>query len=115
MNPRSPQEILSRLDFWQAFSGALLAIFVCCHLILEGSVVISPKLTDFIGEMMEITFVAQIVAPVVLALILFHFWIAARKMPFRKGELSIFTQHSLEIKDLDTSLWIVQALVTIQK
>ncbi|MBD5607306.1 MAG: succinate dehydrogenase/fumarate reductase transmembrane subunit [Desulfovibrio sp.] len=113
MNPRTPQEILSKLDFWQAFSGALLAIFVCVHLVLEGSVVISPVVTDFIGEWMEKIYVAQIVAPVILALILFHFWIAARKMPFRKGELTIFTQHSMTLKDVDTALWIVQVFTAI--
>lgn len=113
MTPRTPGEIRSRLDFWQAFSGALLAVFVCCHLVLEGSVVISPVVTDTIGELMEVTYVAQIVAPVILLLILFHFWIAARKMPFRKGELTIFTQHSVQLKDLDTGLWIVQVITAI--
>ena len=79
---RSPRDLRSRLDFWQALSGACLAIFVCFHLIFEGSVVISPAITDWIGWAMEVTYVAQIAAPVVLLLIIFHFWIAARKMPF---------------------------------
>ena len=41
---RSPADARTRLDFWQAASGALLALFVCVHLLLEGSVVISPAL-----------------------------------------------------------------------
>lgn len=113
MEARSPAEIRSRLDFWQAFSGAILAIFVCVHLILEGSVVISPALTDWIGEMMEITYMAQVAAPFILLMILFHFWIAARKMPFRSGELQIFVSHSKTLKDLDTWLWLVQVFSAV--
>ena len=67
---RSPRDLRSRLDFWQALSGACLALFVCFHLIFEGSVVISPAITDWIGWAMEVTYVAQIAAPVVLLLII---------------------------------------------
>lgn len=110
---RSPQDVLSRLDFLQAVSGAILGLFVCVHLVLEGTVVISPQITNWIGWIMEETYVAQLAAPIILLLIVFHFWIAARKMPFRSGELQIFTQHSRELKDLDTSLWIVQVVTGV--
>ncbi len=110
---KNPREILSRLDFWQAVSGAILGIFVCVHLVLEGTVVISPGITNWIGWIMEETYVAQLVAPFILLVIVFHFWIAARKMPFRSGELQIFTQHSMALKDLDTSLWLVQVVTGV--
>lgn len=110
---RNPQEILSKLDFWQAVSGAILGIFVCVHLILEGTVVISPNVTNWIGWIMEETYMAQTVAPFILVVIVFHFWIAARKMPFRSGELQIFAKHSQELKDLDTSLWLVQVITGV--
>lgn len=113
MKERSPGDIRSRLDFWQALSGGLLAIFVCVHLVLEGSVVISPKITNWIGWIMEEMWLAQIAAPIILLLIIFHFWIAARKMPFRAGELQIFTAHSMALKDLDTWLWIVQIVTAV--
>lgn len=113
MNPRSPQEIVSRLDFWQAFSGGLLAIFICVHLVLEGSVVISPNITNWIGWIMEETYVAQIAAPVILLLIVFHFWIAARKMPFRAGELQIFVENSKALNQLDTWVWLVQVVTAV--
>lgn len=110
---RSPKDIRSQLDFWQALSGGLLAIFVCVHLVLEGSVVISPKLTNWIGWIMEEMWLAQIAAPIILLLIIFHFWIAARKMPFRAGELKIFTAHSVALQDLDTWLWMVQIVTAV--
>lgn len=113
MAARSPQEVLSRLDFWQALTGSILALFICVHLVLEGSVVISPNITNWIGWILEVTYVAQIAAPVLLLIIVWHFWIAARKMPFRAGELQIFLQHSGELKDFDTTLWLVQVFTAV--
>lgn len=103
----------SRLDFWQALSGAVLALFICVHLILEGTVAISPVLTDAIGWLLEVTYVAHIAAPVLICLIVFHFYIAARKMPFRAGELGLFVQHSKSLKDFDTWIWLVQVFTAI--
>ena len=102
---RSPADARTRLDFWQAASGALLALFVCVHLLLEGSVVISPALTNGIAWLLEATFLTQIVAPLIVLLVIFHFWIAARKMPFRTNELGIFVRHSRSLREADTWLW----------
>ncbi|MDR2488224.1 MAG: succinate dehydrogenase/fumarate reductase transmembrane subunit [Desulfovibrio sp.] len=108
-----PAGARSRLDFWQVASGAILALFICVHLILEGSVVISPKLTDGIAWLLEATCVAQIAAPCLVLLILFHFWIAARKMPFRAGELGVFVRHSRCLREADTWLWLVQVFTAV--
>lgn len=113
MTPMNPQQTLTRLDFWQALSGAVLALFICVHLVLEGSVVISPAITNWIGWIMEETYVAQVAAPVILLIIVFHFWVAARKMPFRAGELRTYWNHSKELCDPDTALWLVQVATAI--
>lgn len=109
----SPADARTRLDFWQAASGALLAFFICVHLVLEGSVVLSPTLTNGIAWLLETTYLAQIGAPIIVLLILFHFFIAARKMPFRANELGIFVRHSKSLKDFDTWLWLVQVFTAI--
>lgn len=106
--PRSPADVRVRLEFWQAVTGGCLALFVAVHLLLEGSVVISPSITNWIGWIMEEAYLAQVAAPAVLMLILVHFWLAARKMPFRAGEARIFISHSRALRDLDTWLWLVQ-------
>ncbi|WP_022656855.1 fumarate reductase [uncultured Desulfovibrio sp.] len=108
-----PVDFRSRLDFWQALSGAALALFICVHLLLEGSVVISPKLTNGIAWLLEVTFMAQVAAPCLVLLILFHFWIAARKMPFRAGELGVFVRHSKSLREADTWLWLVQVFTAV--
>lgn len=109
--PGSPRR--NRLDFWQAASGALLALFVCVHLLLEGSVVLSASLTNAIAWLLEVTWLAQIAAPLVVLLVVFHFWIAARKMPFRAEELGIFIRHSRALREPDTWLWLVQVATAI--
>lgn len=108
--PDSPR---NRLDFLQAASGALLALFVCVHLLLEGTVVLSPSLTNGIAWFMEAIFVAQLSAPIIVLLVLFHFYVAARKMPFRAGELGIFVRHSRTLREPDTALWLVQVFTAI--
>lgn len=113
MTPRSPGDVRNRLDFWQAISGACLALFICVHLVLEGSVVLSPSITNGIGWLLEVTYAAQIAAPLIVLLILFHFWIAARKMPFRAGELRVFVAHSRAFRDFDTWLWLVQVFTAV--
>ncbi len=110
---RTPGEAKTRLDFWQAASGAALALFVCIHLTLEGTVVLSPALTNGIAWFLEATWLAQIAAPLIILLIVFHFYIAARKMPFRANELGIFVRHSKSLKDFDTWLWLVQVFTAI--
>ena len=109
----SPVDTRTRLDFWQAASGFLLALFICVHLLLEGTVVISPAITNGIAWLLEVTFIAQVAAPAIILLILFHFYIAARKMPFRANELQIFVKHSKSIREFDTWLWLVQIFTAI--
>ena len=113
MTSSSPDARRSRLDFWQACTGFLLALFICVHLLLEGTCILSPSITNGIAWFMEATYMAQLAAPIIIVLIVIHFYIAARKMPFRAGELGIFVRHSRAFKERDTWLWLVQVFTAI--
>ena len=113
MTSSSPDARRSRLDFWQACTGFLLALFICVHLLLEGTCILSPSITNGIAWFMEATYMAQLAAPIIIVLIGIHFYIAARKMPFRAGELGIFVRHSRAFKERDTWLWLVQVFTAI--
>ena len=113
MTSSSPDARRSRLDFWQACTGFLLALFICVHLLLEGTCILSPSITNGIAWFMEATYMAQLAAPIIVVLIVIHFFIAARKMPFRAGELGIFVRHSRAFKERDTWLWLVQVFTAI--
>lgn len=103
----------NRLDFMQAVSGVVLILFLWAHLLLVSSVLISPKLMDWIGWFFEATYMAQIGGPVVFLLMIWHFLIAARKMPFRQGELGIFWKNAKALRHKDTWLWLVQVATAI--
>jgi fumarate reductase subunit C len=103
----------NRLDFIQAVSGALLILFLWAHLLLVSSVLISPSLMNWIGWFFEATYMAQIGGPVIFLLMVYHFLIAARKMPFRAGELGVFWKNAQQLRHKDTWLWLVQVATAI--
>ncbi|WP_084516293.1 succinate dehydrogenase/fumarate reductase cytochrome b subunit [Desulfovibrio cuneatus] len=109
----SPGKLAGRLDVLQALSGVLLILFLWAHLLLVSSVIVSPALMNGIGWFFEVTFMAQIGGPVILLLMVFHFIIAARKMPFRTGELCTFWKHAKRLHHKDTWLWLVQVVTAI--
>ena len=96
------------MDALQAISGVLLIAFLWAHLCLVGSVVISPDLMNAIGWFFEATYMAQVGGPIVFLLMVFHFVIAARKMPFGAGQLCTFWKHSKVLNHKDTWMWLVQ-------
>lgn len=103
----------TRLDFIQAVSGVLLILFLWAHLLLVSSVILSPKLMNAIGWFFEATYMAQIGGPVIFLLMIYHFLVAARKMPFRAGEASTFLANAKQLRHKDTWLWVVQVVTAI--
>ena len=108
-----PATTTTRLDFAQAVSGVVLILFLWAHLFLVGSVIISPKIMNFIGWFFEVTYMAQIGGPIVFLLMLAHFVIAARKMPFKAGEWCLFWHHAVRLRHKDTWMWIVQVVTAL--
>ena len=103
----------TRLDFIQAVSGVVLILFLWAHLLLVSSVLISPGLMNWIGWFFEATYMAQLGGPIVFLLMVYHFLIAARKMPFRQGELCTFWKNAKALRHKDTWLWLVQVATAI--
>ncbi len=102
-----------RMDFVQAVSGVILALFTLMHLIFVSTVLISPSLMNGLGWVLEELYLAQIGGPIILLLMVVHFVIAARKMPFQVGTLPVFFRHAKAMRHCDTSLWLVQVLTAI--
>ena len=103
----------SRLDFFQAISGVLLIAFLWAHLLMVGSVIISPSAMNALGWFLETTYMAQIGGPIIFMLMVAHFVIAARKMPFAAGEWSLFWSHAVRLRHKDTWMWIVQVATAL--
>ncbi|HIU16935.1 MAG TPA: succinate dehydrogenase/fumarate reductase cytochrome b subunit [Candidatus Avidesulfovibrio excrementigallinarum] len=109
----APVVVPSRLDIIQAITGVVLILFLWAHVFLVSSVIISPDLMNGIADFFERTYMAQIGGPLVLLLIVYHFLIAARKMPFRAGEFMTFWRNAKSLKHKDTWLWVVQVITAI--
>ena len=101
------------MDFAQALSGVILALFTLMHLLLVSTVIVSPGLMDGLGWLLEVTYLAQVGAPLILLLMVVHFVIAARKMPFQVGTACVFFRHSKEMRHCDTWLWLVQVITAV--
>jgi len=64
---------------------------------------------NFIANFFELTYMAQIGGPAIFLVMVFHFFMAARKFPFRAEEQKAMWKHTVRFNHLDTWLWIVQA------
>ena len=97
-------------DWAQMLSGAALIMFMWAHLLLVASVLISTDIMNTIAEFFEKTYMAQVGGPMIGMLMIFHFVIAARKMPFSGRELLTFWRHAKMMKHKDTWLWLIQVI-----
>ena len=80
VNPSLPYARLNRdacLDWLQMLSGAVLVLFMLCHMLLVSSVIISPKLMNAIAWFFEVTYMAQIGGPLIVIIFIGHFMLAA--------------------------------------
>lgn len=98
------------LDWAQMLSGAVLILFMWSHLLLVASVLISTETMNTIAHFFEATYMAQVGGPMIGLLMIFHFVIAARKMPFSGREMLTFWRHAKMMKHKDTWLWLVQVI-----
>lgn len=101
------------MDWLQMLSGAALILFVLLHMTLVSSVIISPAIMNAIAGKYEHLYLAQIGGPVLFLLFLFHFYIAARKIPFRREGQKIIWSHAKMLHHNDTWLWIVQVVTAM--
>ncbi len=109
----SKTALSGRMDFAQAASGVILALFTLMHLVFVSTVLLSPNIMNGLGWVLEELYLAQIGGPIILLLMVAHFILAARKMPFQVGTLPVFFRHAKSMKHCDTWLWLVQVLTAV--
>ncbi|MFH0786791.1 MAG: succinate dehydrogenase/fumarate reductase cytochrome b subunit [Pseudomonadota bacterium] len=97
------------LDVIQMLTGVGLILFMWSHMILVASINLGPNVMNSLARFLEDTYMAQTGGPVIGAIFLLHFILAARKLPFRSLEQKAIWQHSRRLHHLDTWLWVVQA------
>jgi fumarate reductase subunit C len=75
-----------------------------------SSVIVGPGVMNAIAHFFEATYMAQLGGPVIGLLFLFHFFLAARKIPFTTAEQRAIWNHSNRMAHTDTWLWLVQVV-----
>lgn len=106
-------KIAGRMDFLQMVSGVLLILFLWAHMLLVSSVILSPSIMNGIAWFFEATYMAQIGGPCIFVLMIVHFILAARKMPFKQDEWKTMRVHARMMKHKDTTMWLVQVVSAI--
>lgn len=101
------------LDWAQMLSGAVLIVFMWCHLLLVSSVLLGQGVMNAIAHFFEATYMAQVGGPILFLIFVFHFVLAARKMPFRSREHEAYYAHAKRFGHLDTWLWVVQVVSAV--
>lgn len=104
-----PTRTSAYLDWLQMLTGVGLVLFMWSHMILVSSVVIGPGVMNTIARFFEDTYMAQVGGPLIALVFLFHFVLAARKIPFRLEEQKSIWAHARTLRHRDTWLWLVQA------
>ncbi|MBA4393320.1 MAG: succinate dehydrogenase/fumarate reductase cytochrome b subunit [Desulfobacca sp.] len=97
------------LDFIQMLTGVGLILFMWSHMMLVASINLGPQTMNTLAEFLEDNYLAQTGGPLIGAIFLLHFILAARKLPFRSLEQKAIWEHSRRLHHLDTWLWVVQA------
>ncbi len=106
-------KLSGRLDFCQMVSGVLLILFLWSHLILVSSVILGPGVMNALAWFFEATYMAQIGGPIIFLLMLFHFLLAGRKMPFQGHELKAIRAQSKMMHHKDTTMWLIQVITAL--
>ena len=98
------------LDWLQMLTGACLIVFMLMHLLLVGSVIISPSLMNGFADAFESTGMVQVGGPIIFFLLLLHFVLAARKIPFASKQQGVMLANARRMHHTDTWLWVIQAV-----
>jgi len=110
---RSPGVGSALLDWFQMLTGAGLILFMWSHMVLVASVNLGAGAMNTLARFFETTYMAQVGGPLIGATFLFHFILAARKVPFRVEQQSTIWKHARMLHHLDTWLWLIQAFTAM--
>lgn len=98
------------MEVVQVGTGVALVAFMWTHVMLVSSVLLGAATMDQVAHLMEITWGAFIVPPVVTVMILVHAVLAARKIPFRLDERAPGIERTAAFMHGDSVTWWIQVV-----
>ncbi|GAB6038212.1 succinate dehydrogenase/fumarate reductase cytochrome b subunit [Fundidesulfovibrio butyratiphilus] len=105
----APSRLPALLDWLQMLSGLGLTAFMVLHLAFVSSVLVGPGPMDRLAAFFETSGLAQVGGTLVFALLLAHFALAARKIPFATDRQRALLAGARRLRHADTWFWVVQA------
>lgn len=112
--PTRKQSLWSgRVDLLQALTGVCLALFILLHFFVISTVLISPRVMSALDHFFEVIYLTQVGLPGLFVVILLHFLLAARKMPFRARELVAYWRHAKMMRHLSSWVWLIQVATAL--
>ncbi len=109
----APSRASAYLDGLQMLTGVGLIIFIWSHVVLVASVHLGAEAMNTIAQFLEETYMAQVGGPIIGCVFLLHFFLAARKIPFRVDQQVALWKHSRVLRHTDTWLWVIQVLTAM--
>ncbi len=108
--------IPARLDFYQSFTGLVLAIFIKFHLLFVSSILISKDFMYSVDKILSGSLFVKDGNPafifgfafIAFVIIFFHAILAVRKFPNSYRQFRNFNSHTRMYPHDDTKLWAVQ-------
>lgn len=113
MHVEKPGRAAAYMDWLQMLTGAGLVLFMWSHLVLVSSILLGRGVMDALAWFFEYTYMAQVGGPLIALVMLVHFVLAARKIPFRMREQKAIWKHSRAMRHTDTWLWLVQVVTAM--
>jgi len=110
---KPPNRISVYLDWLQMLTGIGLIIFMWSHMILVASVNLGTIVMNSIAWFLETTYIAQIGGPFIWLIMIIHFILTSRKIPFTSNEQSSIWRHAKMLHHTDTWLWLVQVITAM--
>lgn len=115
---RKKSRLPAKLDWWQSATGLFLALFMIAHMFFVSSILISPKLFDWMIGVAELHFifghrepiVTSVIVLIVLAVFIAHAFLALRKFPINYKQFLKMRMHKNLMKHTDTTYWWIQAM-----
>ncbi|NDY72306.1 fumarate reductase cytochrome subunit b [Desulfobacter hydrogenophilus] len=110
----------ARLDFLQSFTGLVLGLFVCVHIVLNASIIPGPRAFNWVSQNMALSFLSNtgqgypiavfFAVFVVSTVFIVHALLGIRKFPISWKQHRIMKDQMAMMKHQDTNLWYIQAL-----
>lgn len=98
-------------DKAQSLTGLILALFMVCHMIFTGSIILGKGAFEAFVSFAEpfgMTWITNFVALVILIIFMVHAFLGMRKFPANYRAFQAFRAHKDRFGHFDTTLWWFQ-------